>query len=156
MDTRQLPLIIAVFAVGLVYLYWHMNRKNQYLMEQNFYLQEHIKRLSHPIQLPTEDILLDEISSHSDTQSRDLEIIDYGYEKDSESDGTTEDPLPAVEQDGIREITEESTPAEDVVITKLSHCPHILQTGKNKGSMCGKATTQNGYCKHHEPPVPLE
>lgn len=157
MDSKHLPIIIAVVGIGLVYLYWSLNKKNQDLEEQIYYLQAHIQRLTNPVVKSTEPIELEEqvFENENDVEilDRTIEQVDYGYE---ESDEETE-PEPVEEtMDTIREITEEHTPAEDIVITKFSHCSHILQSGKNKGSSCGKPTIDDtGFCKHHSAPEPL-
>lgn len=159
MEFPQLPVIIAVIAIGFVYIYWQLNTKNQELEEEIFYLKGHINRLSNPIST-TDSIVLDSDSDSSssssdecDIEERVLEIHDNGYDQDSEEN----DEPRALEdhEDSICEIKEEKTPAEDVVITKISHCPHILQSGKNKGYSCGKICIETGYCKNHSGPTPL-
>lgn len=163
MDSRHIPILIAVIGAGLVYLYWQLNKKNQILEEQLYYLQAHVQRLSNPVeQVQREPIEIDLDDHHVEQplvqQQRVVEEveIDYGYEDDSESEESEPEPANENEESGIREIAEEETPAEDVVITKLSHCHHILMTGKNKGSPCGKQACETGYCKNHTPPEPLQ
>ncbi len=165
MDSRHLPILIAVVGIGLVYLYWQLNKKNSKLEEQLYYLQEHIQRLTTSfLELEIEQRegeeegkqveLEDDEEEKVPILQRRVEEVDYGYEQDSDEESEPE----GVEQEmsSIREIDEEPTLAEDVVITKLSHCSHILQSGKNKGSSCGKPATDNGFCKHHVPPQPLD
>lgn len=172
MDSRHLPILIAVVGVGLVYLYWQLNKKNSRLEEQLYYLQAHLQRLT--TSFMELEVERNEEHEQEGQPGRELEVVDededeekqpilerrveeveldYGYEQDSDVESEPD----GVEQEmsSIREIDEEPTPAEDIVITKLSHCPHILQSGKNKGSSCGKPATDNGYCKHHLPPEPL-
>jgi len=156
MDTKHLPIIIAVVGIGIIYLYWQMNKKNQFLEEQIYYLQAHVQRLANPLTHSHEPIEIeeDDYVENGNTSREIEEVVDYGYEDDSDDDS---DPEP-VEQEmsTVREIVEEVTPAEDVVISKLSHCPHILMAGKNKGSSCGKPTHEDtGYCKNHSGPTPL-
>ena len=160
MDYRHLPIIIAIVSVGLVYLYWDMNKRNQQLEEQLYYLQAHVQRLTTPrpdMQEAREPIeLVDEEESQEMVQDveRVIEDIDYGYEEDTSGDDSGPEP---VEQtlDLTGEVVEEVTHNEDIVITKFSHCPHILQSGKNKGSGCGKQACENGFCKNHTAPQPL-
>jgi hypothetical protein len=155
-----LPIIIALVGVGLVYLYWTLNKRNQELEEELFYLKAHIQRLS-TTTLPTDQQepieIIDSVNKNHIQLNDTIQVVDYGYEQDSEEE-SIEEPEPVEEEmDTVREIVEEVTPAEDVVITKLSHCSHILQAGKNKGSSCGKPTVDNsGYCKHHAGPEPLD
>ena len=155
MDTRHLPIIIAVVGIGIIYLYWQMNKKNQYLEDQIYYLQAHVRRLTNPMTHSHEPIEIEEDGYvENENTIREIDVVDYGYEEDSEEES---DPEP-VEQEmsTVREIEEEITPAEDVVISKLSHCPHILMSGKNKGSSCGKPTCDDtGYCKNHSGPTPI-
>lgn len=170
MDSRHLPILIAVIGVGLVYLYWQLNKKNQLLEEQIYYLQAHVQRLTNPVSQERHEPIEVDLDEHVVEQEEPLinqqrvieEVVNYGYEEDEEDteEDTEEEsePEPAnenEEESGIREIGEEVTPAEDVVITKLSHCPHILQSGKNKGMLCGKQGGDNGYCKNHSAPEPL-
>lgn len=161
MDSKHLPIIIALVGVSLVYLYWTLNKRNQELEEELFYLKAHVQRLSTNIPNNQEPIeIVDQVEKKH--IPLDVEVVDYGYEQDSDEESFEEllqsEPEPVEqEMDTVREIVEEVTPAEDVVITKLSHCSHILQAGKNKGSSCGKpAVDNNGYCKHHCGPEPLE
>lgn len=143
MDSKHLSILIAVIGIGVIYMYWQLYQKNQLLEQQLYYLHNHIQKLNNQEEPITID--LDE-----DNQT---EQINYGY--DEEDDDDEEEP-DGVEQheDNIMEIEEEVTPAEDIVITKTSHCQHILQSGKNKGSSCGKPTTENGFCKNHCTLVP--
>lgn len=154
MDSRHLPILIAVVGVGLIYMYWQLYRKNQLLEQQLYYLHNHIQQLTsiernqEPIEIDLDKDEEDEHEEIIDNLPRVIEEVELnGYEEDSDEESEPE----GVEQhkDNIREIEEEVTPAEDVVITKLSHCPHILQSGKNKGSSCGKPAIENGYCKNH-------
>lgn len=159
MDSRHLPILIAVIGVGIVYLYWQMNKRNQRLEEQLYYLQAHVQRLTNPVAQSQDPIEID-LDEHQHQLEEDEpliqnqrvveEIVDYGYEEDSEDEESEPEAANENEEGSVREITEDPTPAEDVVITKLSHCPHILMTGKNKGHPCGKVN-----CKNHISPEPL-
>ncbi len=164
MDSRHLPILIAVVGVGLIYMYWQLYKKNQLLEQQLYYLHNHVQQLT-SMERNQEPIVIDldeddENENINDNLPKsfttDNEEVNYGYEENSESD---ENEPEGIEQheDNIREIDEESTPAEDIVITKISHCQHILQSGKNKGSSCGKLATDNGFCKNHSilAPEPL-
>lgn len=163
MDSRHLPILIAVIGVGLVYLYWQLNKKNQLLEEQIYYLQAHVQRLTNPVSQERHEPIEVDLDDHIVKQEEPLinqqrvieEVVDYGYEEDTEEESEPEPANENEKESGIREIDEEETPAEDVVITKLSHCPHILQSGKNKGMPCGKQGGENGYCKNHFAPEPL-
>lgn len=176
MDSRHLPIIIAVIGVGLVYLYWQLNKKNKQLEEQLFYLQAHVDRLSHPVVQPSGPVEIDvdeagdiyedydedyDYEREMQDNEREIEVEDQSgiedveYDCENEASGSEPEPVEQ-EMDTVREIAEEKTPAEDVVITKISHCPHILLAGKNKGQSCGKQATDNGFCKNHCPPEPLD
>ncbi len=149
MDSKQLSILIAFLGIGIIYMYWKFYTKNQLLEQQIYYLHNHIQQLT-PMS----------------TENEDKEQINYGYEEvseeeeeeEEEEEGEGEEEPNGIEQyeetKGLMDIQEAKTPAEDIIITKTSHCQHILQSGKNKGSSCGKSTADNGYCKNHSTLVP--
>jgi hypothetical protein len=157
MVSKQLPLIIALVGFSLMYLYRTFSKKQQLLEEQLYYIQKQVEKLS--LSLNNNDtnvISLDDIQEVPDY----FQVVDYGYENENENENSEKEQEPeAIESnmDSIREITEEVTPTEDIVITKLSHCSHILKKGKNKGMICGKQADESGVCKNHisELPQPL-
>jgi len=154
MVSKQLPLIIALVGFSLMYLYRTFSKKQQLLEEQIYYIQKQVEKLS--LSVNNNDTNVISLDDNIQEVPDYFQVVDYGYENEN-SEPEPEPEAIESNMDSIREITEEVTPAEDIVITKLSHCSHILKKGKNKGMICGKQADESGVCKNHisELPQPL-
>ena len=158
MVSKQLPLIIALVGFSLMYLYRTFSKKQQLLEEQIYHIQKQVEKLS--LSVNNNDTNIISLDDNIQEVPDYFQVVDYGYENENSEQKQEQEQEPeAIESnmDSIREITEEVTPAEDIVITKLSHCSHILKKGKNRGMICGKQADESGVCKNHisELPQPL-
>lgn len=156
---QNVQIAISVTIVGVLYL---MYTKYTEFMERQLRLETNLRNVITAVNNHYISQMEDQEKSEQEPQQEEFSDLSDDSDSEFDTDEDEDEDVGELVTDRVYNETfgnivpvSDSEDSGPIQITKNMHCPVTLTQGKNKGSLCGKKSVKQGYCKLHLKRIPV-